>query len=215
MVLSIVEDPRTGDIWAGTVHGLNRFSGGKITRYLQTDSGLPNNVVYGVDIVDDAIWVATAAGAGSLNLKSGLWTLYDHNNSIMHEPWCYSIKGAPGLIYIGVWGGGIVEHDPVKKSFKAYRDPDSDFHFDLVPDDGPINDITAWIGWNEGLLWQCTYFGLSLYDGKNWKTWVEGKNTSAFQLHPIRLAGPQILLDWHGQSRFRYGWQILGQLPGR
>ncbi len=152
MVLCMVEDTKTGDLWIGTMRGLDRFSGGKITRYLQTDSGLPNNVVYGVDIIDDAIWAATAAGAGSLNLKTGLWTLYDQNNSIMHEPWCYSIKGAPGLVYIGVWGGGIVEHDPVRKSFKAYRDPDGDFHFDLVPDDGPINDITSWIAWSEGLL---------------------------------------------------------------
>lgn len=175
MVLCITEDPKTGDLWIGTMRGLNRFSGGKITKYYQTDSGLPNNVVYGVDIVDDAIWAATAAGTGSLNLKTGLWTLYDHNNSIMHEPWCYSIKGGGGLIYIGVWGGGIVEHDPVKKSFKAYRDPDGDFHFDLVPDDGPINDITSWLAWKDGVLWQCTYFGLSRYDGKNWKTWVEGK----------------------------------------
>jgi ligand-binding sensor domain-containing protein len=176
MVLCLTEDTKTGDIWAGTMRGLNRFSGGKITRYYQTDSGLPNNVVYGVDIVDDSIWVATAAGAGGLNLKTGLWSIYDQNNSIMHEPWCYSVKGAPGLIYIGVWGGGIVEHNPVTKSFKAYRDPDGDFHFDLVPDDGPINDITSWLAWSEGILWQATYFGLSWYDGKNWKTWVEGKS---------------------------------------
>jgi ligand-binding sensor domain-containing protein len=158
------------------MRGLNRFSGGKITRYLQTDSGLPNNVVYGVDVVDDSVWVATAAGAGGLNLKTGLWSIYDQNNSIMNEPWCYSIKGAPGLIYIGVWGGGIVEHNPVTKTFKEYRDPDGDFQFDLVPNDGPINDITSWVAWNEGILWQCTYFGLSWYDGKSWKTWGEGKS---------------------------------------
>src|SRR5262249_39341057 len=68
LVLSMVEDIPTGDLWVGTMKGLNRFSGGKITRYLQTDSGLPNNVVYGVDIVGDSVWVATAAGAGALNL---------------------------------------------------------------------------------------------------------------------------------------------------
>ena len=112
MVLSLVEDPKTGDLWVGTMRGLNKFSGGKITKYLQTDSGLPNNVVYGVDLVDDHVWVATAAGAGSLNLKTGRWQIYDQNNSVMHEPWCYSIKGAEELIYIGVWGSGIIEHDP-------------------------------------------------------------------------------------------------------
>jgi ligand-binding sensor domain-containing protein len=175
LVLSMVEDPKTGDLWIGTMRGLNKYSGGKITRYLQTDSGLPNNVVYGVDIVDDHVWVATAAGAGSLNLKTGLWKIIDHNNSVMHEPWCYSIKGANDLIFIGVWGAGIVEHNPKLNSYKAFRDPDGDFHFDLVPDDGPVNDITSWIACSENLLWQCTYFGVSRYDGKFWKTWVQDK----------------------------------------
>ncbi len=199
MVLSMVEDPATGDLWVGTMRGLNKFSGGKITRYLQTDSGLPNNVVYGVDIVNDHVWVATAAGAGSLNLKTGLWRIYDHNNSIMHEPWCYAIKGTKDLIYIGVWGAGIVEHDPAKGSFKEYRDPDGDFHFDLAPDDGPINDITSWLAWSEGLLWQCTYFGFSCYDGKFWKTWVQDKTPLPSNF--LNFAWPVGRYCWVGSDR--------------
>jgi ligand-binding sensor domain-containing protein len=175
MVLCMVEDPKTGDLWIATMRGLSKLSGGKFTKYTQTDSGLPNNVVYGVDIMDDHVWVATAAGAGSLDLKTGLWKIYDHNNTVMHEPWCYAIKAAKGVVFIGVWGSGIIEHDPKSGYFKEFRDPDRDFHFDLVPDDGPINDITSWITWNEGLLWQCTYFGFARYDGKFWKTWVQDK----------------------------------------
>lgn len=176
LVLSMVEDKQTGDLWVGTMRGLNKFSGGKITKYLQTDSGLPNNVVYGVDIIGDEVWAATAAGAGALNKKTGVWKIYDHNNAVMHEPWCYSVKGAKDHVLIGVWGGGIVEHDPARGTFREYRDPDGDFHYDLVPNDGPINDITAWIAWNDGILWQSTYFGLSRYDGKFWKTWVQDKS---------------------------------------
>ena len=86
LVVSMVEDPKTGDLWIGTMRGLNKYSGGKITRYLQTDSGLPNNVVYGVDVFQDQVWVATAAGAGSLDLKTGVWKIFDHNNAAMHEP---------------------------------------------------------------------------------------------------------------------------------
>jgi ligand-binding sensor domain-containing protein len=199
LVLCMVEDPKTGDLWVATMRGLNKFSGGKITKYLQTDSGLPNNVVYGVDLVDDHVWVATAAGAGSLNLKTGLWKIYDHNNAKMHEPWCYSIKGARDLIYIGVWGGGIIEHDPAKGSFKEYRDPDSDFHYDLIPDDGPINDITSWITWNEGILWQCTYFGVSRYDGKFWRTWVQDK--SPLPSNFTQIAWPVGRACWIGHDK--------------
>ncbi len=176
MVLCLAEDKQTGDLWVGTMRGLNRVSAGRITAYTQTDSGLPNNVVYGVAVAGDRVWVATAAGAGELQLKTGAWKIYDHNNSLMHEPWCYAVTAASDKIMIGVWGGGIVEHDPRLGSFREHRDPDRDFHFDLVPDDGPINDITSWLTWENGVLWQCTYFGMSRYDGRNWKTWVEGKS---------------------------------------
>jgi ligand-binding sensor domain-containing protein len=156
-------------------------------------------VVYGVDIVEDSIWAATAAGVGALNLKTGVWKIYDHNNSNMHEPWCYSVKGAKDLVYIGVWGGGILEHNPKLGTFKAYRDPDGDFHYDLVPDDGPINDITAWIAWNDGILWQCTYFGMSRYDGKYWKTWVQDKTPLPSNF--TQFAWPVNRYCWIGSDR--------------
>jgi ligand-binding sensor domain-containing protein len=176
MVMCLAEDPKTADLWVGTMRGLNRVSGGKITKYTQTDSGLPNNVVYGVDVINDSVWAATAAGTGAMDLKTGAWKLYDHNNTLMHEPWCYAVTGAKELIYIGVWGGGIIEHDSRKGTFKAYRDPDGDFHYDLVPDDGPVADITSWLMWEDGILWQATYFGLSRYDGARWRTWQDKKS---------------------------------------
>jgi hypothetical protein len=199
MVLCMVEDPKTGDLWIGTMRGLNKFSGGKFTRYIQTDSGLPNNVVYGVDVAEDKLWVATAAGAGVMDLKTGAWKIYDHTNSNMHEPWCYSIKGAKDVVYIGVWGGGILEHNPQLGTFKAYRDPDGDFHYDLVPDDGPINDITSWIAWKDGVLWQTTYFGMSRYDGKYWKTWVQDK--SPLPSNFTQFAWPVGKYCWIGSDR--------------
>ncbi len=176
MVLCIVEDPKSGDLWIATMRGLNRFSGGKFTSFTQTDSGLPNNVVYGVDVGGDTIWAATAAGTGAYNQKTGAWRIFDHNNTLMHEPWCYVVKGGGQKVFIGAWGGGILEHDPAKDSWKEHRDPDRDFHYDLVPDDGPINDIVSWLDWEDGILWQCTYFGMARYDGRNWKTWAEKKS---------------------------------------
>jgi ligand-binding sensor domain-containing protein len=176
MVLCMVEDKRTGDMWIGTMRGLNRYSAGRITPYLQTTSGLPNNVVYGVDIMDDTLWVATAAGLGALNLKTGEWAIYDQSNTVMHEPWVYAVKGAKDRIFVGVWGGGILEYELANKIFKEHRDPDRDFHYELVHNAGPINDITSWIAWEDGILWQATYFGMSRYDGSRWRTWEEKKS---------------------------------------
>jgi len=176
MVMCMVEDQRNGDMWIGTMRGLNRYSAGKITTYTQTSCGMPNNVVYGLDIQGDNIWVATAAGLGQMDMKTGTWTIYDHSNTTMHEPWVYSVKNAKDRVFVGVWGGGILEYDPSTKVFKEHRDPDGDFHLDLFPDDGPVNDITSWIDWEDGILWQATYFGMSRYDGSRWKTWQEKKS---------------------------------------
>jgi len=176
MVVCMVEDPRSGDMWIGTMRGLNRYSAGRITTFTQTSCGLPNNVVYGVEIAGDTLWVGTAAGLGAMDLKTGNWSIYDHNNTVMHEPWVYSIAAARDRIFVGVWGGGILEYEFSKAIFKEHRDPDRDFHFDLVPDDGPINDVTAWVAWADGILWQGTYFGMSRYDGSRWRTWQEKKS---------------------------------------
>ncbi|MBI5384204.1 MAG: hypothetical protein HZA90_05900 [Verrucomicrobia bacterium] len=199
MVLAIVEDPRTGDLWLGTMRGLSRFSAGKLTAFTQTSSGLPNNVVYGVALVGDTVWAATAAGTGAFNTKAGEWKIYDHNNTVMHEPWCYTVTGAGDLVYIGVWGGGIIEHDPKRGTFKEYRDPDKDFHFDLVPDDGPINDITSWLAWEDGILWQTTYFGFSRYAKGQWQTWVETR--SPLPSNFTQFVWPHKRAAWVGSDR--------------
>ena len=176
MVVCMVEEPRSGDLWIGTMRGLNRYSAGRIATFTQTSSGLPNNVIYGLEIMGDTLWVATAAGLGALDLKSAKWSIYDHNNTVMHEPWVYSVAAAKDRVFVGVWGGGILEYEPAQAIFKEHRDPDRDFHFDLLPDDGPVNDVTSWVAWSDGILWQGTYFGMSRYDGLRWRTWQEKKS---------------------------------------
>jgi ligand-binding sensor domain-containing protein len=71
-----------------------------------------------------------------------------------------------------------VEHDPRTGSFKAYRDPDGDFQIQLTPDSGPVSDVTAGVAYDDGVLWQATYSGLSRYDTSQatWRTWVEDKS---------------------------------------
>jgi len=177
-VLGIAEDHRTGDLWLATLQGLTRLSGGKFTAFTQTNSGLPNNVVYGVSVIGDTVWAATAAGTGALDLKNNSWKIYDQSNSAMNEPWCYSVAQGDGVVYLGVWAGGIVEFDPRTGLFKAYRDPDGDFQIQLTPDSGPVVDVTSGVAYDAGLLWQATYFGLSRYDTSRatWRTWVQDKS---------------------------------------
>jgi ligand-binding sensor domain-containing protein len=176
-VLGIAEDLATGDLWLATMQGLSRYSAGHFTSYTQTNSGLPNNVVYAVAVIDGTVWAATAAGTGAYDLKAKSWKLYDQTNTVMNEPWCYGIAKGDGVIFLGVWAGGIVEHDPKAGSFKAYRDPDGDFHLELAADSGPIVDVTSGVAYDNGILWQASYFGLSRYDTRKatWRTWVQDK----------------------------------------
>lgn len=175
VVLALAQGP-TGGVWAGTFGGLLRVSAGRVDVFTQTDSGLPNDVVYAVAVTPDAVWAATAAGLGRLDPDTGSWALFDHTNTLMHEPWCYGLAVAPGRLYVGVWGGGVVEHRLPGGGWKEHRDPDKEMELDLLPDDGPVHDVTSSVAWADGVLWQGTYFGLSRYDGARWRTWVEERS---------------------------------------
>ncbi len=176
VVSSLAVDPATGDLWVGTFRGLNRLSAGRIETFTQTSSGLPNDVVYSVMVAKGAVWVATAAGTGRYDLKSRAWSLFDQTNTIMHEPWCYALAEGPDRIWVGVWAGGIVEYDPARGTWKEYRDPDGEMEIDLLPDDGPVHDVTSWVAYDAGYLWQATYFGVARYDGTRWKTFLTDKS---------------------------------------
>ncbi len=158
-------------MWISTFGGLSRLSGGRIVNYTQLDSGLMNDVVYHVVVDGGQVWAATAAGTSRYDTASGSWALYDHENSIMHEPWCYALALGAGRTWIGVWGGGVVELDHVTGRWREYRDPDHEMEIDLLRDDGPIHDVTAFVAYDAGVLWQATYFGLSRYDGRRWRTY--------------------------------------------
>src|SRR5689334_11704764 len=62
-VLYLPLDKRTGAPWIATLGGLNRLSAGRFDTFNQLNSGLANDVVYGVAVQGDLVWVATAAGA--------------------------------------------------------------------------------------------------------------------------------------------------------
>jgi ligand-binding sensor domain-containing protein len=117
----------------------------------------------------------------------------------MHEPWVYAVKGAKDRIFVGVWGGGILEYELSNKIFKEHRDPDRDFHYELVHDAGPVSDITSWIAWEDDILWQGTYFGMSRYDGSRWRTWQEKKSPLISNF--VNFIWPHGRVAWVGTDR--------------
>lgn len=172
-IVSVDVSKETGDVWIGTLGGLNRWSAGKFETFNQLNSGLPNDLVYNVVCDGKDIWMATAGGAGHYDTYLKEWEIFTEANAPMHEPWTYALCVGDGKVFIAAWGGGVIEYNKETKHFRDYVDPDGFMEIDLQPDDGVIHDITTSTAYANGILWVSTYFGLSKYDGKYWKGYFD------------------------------------------
>jgi ligand-binding sensor domain-containing protein len=174
-VMYLAVDKKTHDVWAATMGGLSRYSAGRFDNFSQLNSGLSNDVVYGLAVEGDYVWVATAAGASRLNTRTGEWSLYNERNTPMHEIWTYGVSAGTSKVYYAVWGGGVLEYDVKTEAWKDYNDPDGETEMVLYKDQGLIHEITTSVSWMERdkILWVATYFGASRYDGRNWHNFME------------------------------------------
>ena len=194
-VVSIDVSELTGDVWIGTLGGLNRWSSGKFTTFTQFNSGLPNDLVYCVICDGKDVWVATGGGAGDYDTQTGKWGIYTEMNAPMHEPWTYGVSAGDGKIFIAAWGGGVIEFTKKTRQFKDYTDPDGEMEIDLLPDDGLVHDITTATSYADSILWVSTYFGLSRYDGTHWKGYFNTDSGLASNfINFIRAIGPVVFI---------------------
>ena len=171
-VLSLALDKRTGDLWVGTMGGLSRISAGRIDTFTQLNSGLSNDIVYGVGVQGDYVWTATAAGASRFDTRTGQWALFNATNTPMFEIWTYAVSPASDKVYYAVWGGGVLEYDQQTERWKDYNDPDGETEMVLMKDQGLIHEITTSVSYVDKILWVATYFGASRYDGRYWHNFL-------------------------------------------
>jgi ligand-binding sensor domain-containing protein len=171
-VLSLALDKKTGDVWAGTMGGLSRISAGRIDTFTQLNSGLANDIVYGVGVQEDFVWAATAAGASRLNMRTSQWSIFNERNTPMYEIWTYSVSPGEDKVYYAVWGGGLLEYDVATERWKDYNDPDGETQLVLFKDQGLIHEVTTSVSYVGKIVWVATYFGASRYDGRNWHNFL-------------------------------------------
>ena len=223
VVSAIDVNPKTGEIWVGMFGGgLARFSAGRFDRFNQFNSGLVNDVVYGVAIEHDNVWVATTAGANRFNVKTGEWTVFNEKNAPMEEIWNYNVAYADGKVFLAVWGSGVLEYDLATGHWKEYLDPDGEMEIDLYRDDGINHVIVTSAQYVQGALWVSTYFGASWYDGRHWRGYAkqEGGLPSDF-LNNLRARSAQegwfcsdkglaVVVDAPGDT-----WVVYTRDPGK
>ncbi|HID31447.1 MAG TPA: regulator [Desulfobacterales bacterium] len=196
-VMCVEVDPRTGDIWVATFGGLSWLSGGRIVKtFTQFNSGLANDVVYSVVMEGDDVWAATTAGTSRYNTKTGEWTIYTTLNMPTDENWCYNVCAGDGKVFIAAWGGGIIEYDVKTDHFRHYLDPDGEFEIELFPNDGLVHNITTSPSYQAGLLWATTYFGLSVYNFRRWRSYFDHDSGLASNFINFGRAQPGTHTGW-------------------
>jgi ligand-binding sensor domain-containing protein len=173
-VMSIAVDATSGDVWVGTFGGLSHLSGEKFTNYTNLTSGLANDLVYGVALQQQFVWIATAAGVSRLDTYTGTWSIFNETNAPFNEPWAYGISVAREKVYFAVWGGGVLAYDLAKQTWKPFTDPDGEQELVLYRNQGLIHNIVSSVAYNSDTktFWASTYFGLSGYDGRNWHNYL-------------------------------------------
>ncbi len=172
VVTALDVDKKTGDVWLGLFGGgMARFTAGRFDRFNQLNSGLVNDVVYGIAVQDDNVWAATTAGASRYNTITAQWTTFTEKNAPMEEIWNYgaSYDKKSGKVYLAIWGSGVLEFDVATERWKPYIDPDHEMEIDLYRDDGLIHNITTAAHHVDGTMWVSTYFGNCRYDGRHWR----------------------------------------------
>jgi ligand-binding sensor domain-containing protein len=174
VIMGIAKDDNTGDLWLALFgEGIARFSGGLFEHFTQMNSGLINDVSYGIDIQGNDVWVASTAGISRYNQVTHQWTVFNEKHAPMEEVWAYNVDAHDDKVYFAVWGGGILEWDVATETWRDYLDPDGEMEIDLYRDDGLIHVITTSASYVDDVLWASTYFGLSRYDGRNWRGYLD------------------------------------------
>jgi ligand-binding sensor domain-containing protein len=129
--------------------------------------------VYGVAVENDHVWAATTAGSSRYNVESKNWKIFTEKNAPMEEIWNYAVSYNDNRVYLAVWGSGILEYDVPTERWNVYLDPDGEMEIDLYRDDGPVHVITTGASYVEKTLWVSSYFGMTRYDGRNWRGYYD------------------------------------------
>jgi len=169
-ISAIDEDPRTGDLWLGTLGGgLVRFTAGRFDRFTQFNSGLAGDQVFAVAVAEGRTWAATNGGISSYEPTADSWELYVEPRANMPETAVTSFGRGPHALHAGTWCGPLLRFDAIDDRWK----PSTPTGDGLVGDTREAwrrGDAAVAVGVAERSLWWVTRDGLfRRLDGGQWE----------------------------------------------
>lgn len=167
-IYEIHEDGQ-GDLWIGTVWGLNHFDRDteRFTTYVPDPSD-PNSLSGGTifSIHEDSnghLWIGTLGdGLNRLEPETGTITRYRANtndpaalqDNQIHGMW----EDGEGYLWFGTHAGGLHRFDALEQTFISFQhDPTNPFSISS-------NDVNAVFEDEEGVMWLATANGLNRFD---------------------------------------------------
>ena len=172
-VLSLALDKRTGDLWVGTMGGFSRISAGRIDTFTQLNSGLSNDIVYGV-------WRARRFRVDG-DRRRRQPPEHSHRTMVAVQRAQHArctkfgpTPSAPRKTKSTTRSGEAACSNTTQKTehWKDYNDPDGETEMVLMKDQGLIHEITTSVSYVDKILWVATYFGASRYDGRYWHNFL-------------------------------------------
>ena len=181
-------DQKTGDVWLGLFGGgLARFSGGRFDHFHQLNSGLVNDVVYGVAVENDNVWAATTAGASRYNTITDEWTIFTEKNAPMEEIWNYAVHYADGKVHLAVWGSGVLEYDvPRPDAGRTTSTPTAKWRSTSTATTASSTSSPPGASYVETSSGSRPTSASRRYDGRHWRGYYDHESRPAQQLHQQR-----------------------------
>lgn len=165
-ILSLAENPHTGNIWIGTANGLAEYNikTGLFHTY-KNDPHNPNSLVNNTVTAlyfdkNFDLWIGTANGLQLLKIESNTFTTYTHNPQDKFSLPASIIRcitqDKKGITWIGTDGGGLCKLVPSSSSFLSYKyirntpyslSDTNNIVYAIYED----KENNLWIGTNDGL----------------------------------------------------------------
>ena len=160
-VRALAVEPARGALWVGTSAGVHEVDlvSGKLRNTFTRKEGLANEYVFAVGL-DHAgnKWFGTNAG-GVSRYKDGQWKTFFPMHGLADYWVCSFAQQKTGDFWIGTWAG-VNKVDPKSGKFTTYVK-------ELVNERVYGIAVDA-----QDRVWFGTEGGVSLYDGKSWRSWT-------------------------------------------